>query len=125
MEGIRYRPRNKLVLISKGLRHSTEQLDKHKKLFLQVKETYQAVVKNLPKDEEYNAVCSKKLQGLLTSIEADGKQKGSPAERCTVSADGTVPIPRHWMAESDGVVLKLSHFGYIICPLRQISRKYL
>ncbi|GIY60502.1 hypothetical protein CDAR_181672 [Caerostris darwini] len=74
MEGIRYRPRNKLVLISKGLRHSTEQLDKHKKLFLQVKETYQAVVKNLPKDEEYNAVCSKKLQGLLTSIEADGKQ---------------------------------------------------
>ncbi|GIX77431.1 hypothetical protein CDAR_58591 [Caerostris darwini] len=50
------------------LRHSTKQLDQHKKLFLHVKETYQAVVQTLPKDEEYNVMCSKKRQKLLTSI---------------------------------------------------------
>ncbi|GIX79573.1 hypothetical protein CDAR_482531 [Caerostris darwini] len=57
-----------------GLRHSTKQLDAHKTLFLQMKETYLAVVKNLPKEEEYNVMCSKKLQGLLTSIAAYEKQ---------------------------------------------------
>ncbi|GIY27659.1 hypothetical protein CDAR_245711 [Caerostris darwini] len=53
-----------------GLRHSTEQLENHRRLFLQMKETYQSVVKILPKDDAYNAMCSKKLQGLLTAITA-------------------------------------------------------
>ncbi|GIY36455.1 hypothetical protein CEXT_329481 [Caerostris extrusa] len=45
-----------------GLRHSTEQLEKHKKIFLQVEETHQAIVRTLPKDEEYNAIFSKKYK---------------------------------------------------------------
>ncbi|GIZ02314.1 hypothetical protein CEXT_428081 [Caerostris extrusa] len=39
-----------------GLRHLTEQLEKHKKIFLQVKETCQAIVKTLQKDQECNAM---------------------------------------------------------------------
>ncbi|GIX82159.1 hypothetical protein CDAR_107301 [Caerostris darwini] len=57
-----------------GLRRSTEQLENHRKLFLQMKETYQSVVKILLKGDAYNAICSKKLQGLLTAITAYEKQ---------------------------------------------------
>ncbi|GIX88024.1 hypothetical protein CDAR_291791 [Caerostris darwini] len=60
-----------------GLGYWAEQLENQRRLFLQLKETYQSAVKILPNDDVYSAKCSKKLQGLLTAITAYEKQNST------------------------------------------------
>ncbi|GIY69789.1 hypothetical protein CEXT_63921 [Caerostris extrusa] len=42
-----------------GLGHSTEQLENHRRLCLQMKETYHSVVKILPKDDACNTMLAR------------------------------------------------------------------